>query len=281
MSDCDLDECSVFLDKGSALSGVIAVLCAIQNVPYLMHRPYISRTNQLTRQIMAKILFTAFLADMRGKVNGTVFSKNRGGAYARTKVTPTNPQTSFQQAVRSVLSGFSQAWRSLTQAQRDAWNQAVQSFPRTNVFGNAKILSGHQLYIGLNSQLSAAGAASIDNPPVAAGAPALETLTLDFDIGIGGVDLGFGPSPVPANTAMIVEATEPVSSGRSNVNNRFRQIAVVAAAATSPEDLEAAYVAKFGTPAVGQKVFVRAKFVNTETGEVSQSLQASAVVVTT
>ena len=43
---------------------------------------------------MAKIKMTAIVADMRNKLNGSVFSRNRGGAYIRTKVTPINPQTS-------------------------------------------------------------------------------------------------------------------------------------------------------------------------------------------
>lgn len=227
---------------------------------------------------MAKILFTAFLADMRGKVNGTVFSKNRGGSYARTKVTPTNPNTSFQSAVRSTLSGFSQAWRSLTDANRAAWNAVVATFPRTNVFGNAKILSGHQLYVGLNSQLAAAGQAAITSPPVPVGAEALTSFALASDISDAEVELTFAPT-VPTGHTMIVDACAPMSPGISNYNSRFRQIATVAAAQTSPQNVWADYVAKFGAPIAGQKIAVRLRLVRNTTGEVSQSLVADTIVV--
>ena len=53
---------------------------------------------------MAKILMTAIVADIRNKLNGSVFSKNRYGAYVRTKVTPVNPQSTAQQNTRNNLS---------------------------------------------------------------------------------------------------------------------------------------------------------------------------------
>ena len=66
---------------------------------------------------MAKIKMTAIVADMRNKLNGSVFSRNRGGAYIRTKVTPINPQTAAQVQARSLLTSLSQGFRSLSQAQ--------------------------------------------------------------------------------------------------------------------------------------------------------------------
>ena len=227
---------------------------------------------------MAKILFTAFLAEMRGKVNGTVFSKNRGGAYARTKVTPSNPQTAAQNLVRSRLTGFSQGWRGLAQSARDAWNAAVASFPRTNVFGNSKILSGHQLYIGLNSQLQAAGQSSIGTPPVPAGAPAVTSASGAAAAGAGTFTVTYAPDPVPADTTLIIDCTEQVSAGKNNLNSLYRQVATVAAAATSPYDIATEYVAKFGSLIEGQKIGVRVRSVNNLTGEVSGPVTAEVIV---
>lgn len=227
---------------------------------------------------MAKIKFTAFMADMRGKIAGTVFSKNRGGAIARTKVTPSNPQSAAQLVARSRLTGFSQAWRGLTQAARDAWDTAVQNFPRTNVFGDSTILSGHQLYIGLNSQLQAAGAATIGTPPNPSGAVALSEPVLTANLTGDIMSVAFEPGTVPADTAIIVDATTSLSPGRSNVKNQFRQIGVIDAAATSPADIWGDYIAKFGSPSEGQKVHVQLRAVNTLTGEVSGAVRASAIV---
>jgi len=226
---------------------------------------------------MAKLLFTAFLADARGKLNGSVFSKNRGGAYVRTKVTPTNPNTSFQSQVRARLASFSSAWRGLSATVRDQWNSAVATFARTNVFGAQKLLSGHQLYVGLNSSIAAAGGSAITSPPLPLGATAITSLSLTAAVGTTVMEATFAPT-VPAGFAMVVEATEPMSPGISNYSNKFRQIAVTAAAATSPQDYWAGYVAKFGAPVAGQKVALRLRNVRLATGETSQPVIAEAIV---
>lgn len=226
---------------------------------------------------MAKLLFTAFLADARGKLNGSVFSKNRGGAYVRTKVTPTNPQTSYQSLVRSRLANFSAAWRGLSESVRAQWNASVSTFARTNVFGAQKLLSGHQLYVGLNSQIEAAGGSAITSPPLPLGATSLTALAIAIDISDTEVEATFAPT-VPTGHAMVVEATAPMSPGISNYSNQFRQIAVTAAAATSPQNYWADYIAKFGAPAAGQKVALRLRNVRLATGETSQAVIAEAIV---
>ena len=49
-----------------------------------------------------KIKWGALVVDGRGKLGGHVAAQNRGGSYLRTKVTPSNPQTTFQTGVRSM-----------------------------------------------------------------------------------------------------------------------------------------------------------------------------------
>jgi hypothetical protein len=166
----------------------------------------------------------------------------------------------------------------LTQAAIDAWNAAVASFPKTNVFGQSKILSGHQLYIGLNSQLAAAGAAAIGLPPTPTGAPAVTSLSGSADSSAGTFTAAFAPDPVPADSALIIDATKQVSAGKSNLNSLYRQIDVEAAAAASPADIFTAYTAKFGSLVSGQKIGLRARIVNTNTGEVSGAVTAEVIV---
>src|SRR4051812_170938 len=91
--------------------------------------------NNLTVLTM-KVKFGSLVVDGRGKIGGHVLSKNRGGAYMRTKVTPINPQTADQSTVRGTLTSLSQSWRALTQNQITAWNNAVQNFQSTDIFGD-------------------------------------------------------------------------------------------------------------------------------------------------
>lgn len=227
---------------------------------------------------MAKVKFTAVVADMRNKLNGSVFSRNRGGAYVRTKVTPLNPQTSAQVGARSLLTSLAQSFRSLTQEQITAWNNATSQWAGTDVFGDVVNPTGLALYVRLNANISNGGGTSISTPPSPVGASALETLTLSAAVTGSEFDVAFVPSTVPANHTMYVESTQMLSPGISNANSRFRFIATVAAAAASPADLYAAQTSKFGALVAGQKVFVRAKFINKLTGELSLALKASDIV---
>ena len=78
-----------------------------------------------------KLKFGAIVTDGRGKIGGHVMSKNRGGAYMRTKVTPSNPRSTAQTTVRSHLTTLSQGWRGLSATAIAAWNSAVSSFTKS------------------------------------------------------------------------------------------------------------------------------------------------------
>ena len=228
---------------------------------------------------MAKVKFSALISEMRNKLNGSVFARNRGGAYLRNKVTPVNPQTIAQVQARSLLTSYSQSWRSLTQNQRDAWRSVVDQWSRTDVFGDVVNPSGSSLYIRLNINISLAGGAAISTPPTPTGAAALSDLSVAADESSNTVAVTFDPAAVPAGHALYIEATPNLSPGISNANSRFRYVATGAAAATSPIAIGTEYLAKFGALVEGQKLFIRAKFINATTGEVSQSLVASTIVV--
>ena len=227
---------------------------------------------------MAKVLFTAFTADIRAKVNGSVFSKNRYGSYIRTKVTPTNPSTTAQVNSRNILATQSQAWRGLTDAQRTGWINASANFPFTDVFGNIRYLAGNALYVKLNANLNYADEAAIADAPAPVAIEALDTVTIAAAAGAGTLAVTFAPAPVPAGFALIIQATPGVSASINFVKNKFRNVTVVAAAGTSPHATGTAYVAKFGAMTAGQKIFVRIFLISTDTGQAGIPLQAETIV---
>lgn len=227
---------------------------------------------------MAKILTTAIVADIRNKLNGSVFSKNRYGSYVRTKVTPVNPQTTSQQNVRNRLSTNSQAWRGLSEAERQSWIDGAINFPTTDIFGNSKILSGQALYVKLNNNLAMIGAAAIAVCPLPVAIPALELTSVTADDSANTVIL-VATTPVPADFAMVVQATPNITPGRTFVKNQFRFISAEPAAATSPFDVSAEYTPVFGDPVTGMKIFVRAFYVSTITGQAGIPVQAQTIVV--
>jgi hypothetical protein len=224
---------------------------------------------------MAKILFSGVAGvDMRNKLNGSVFSKNRYGGYVRTKVTPVNPQTTSQQNARNRLSTQSQAWRGLTESQRQSWIDGALNFPTTDIYGNTKILSGQALYVKLNTNLSLLGLTSIDDCPAPVAIPALSGLIVNADSGVPSLSVEWDQTPVPADFAVVIFATGNVTPGKSFVKNLFRFITFVDEADTSPASILAEWNAVHGTLVINQKVFVKAFFMSKITGQVGIPLQA-------
>lgn len=225
-----------------------------------------------------KIKFGSIIVDGRGKVGGHVMSKNRSGNYMRTKVTPSNPNTSFQASVRSILTGLSQGWRGLTQAARDSWNNAVSDYSGTDIFGDIKNPSGINLYVKLNANLSEVGASTIGLPPLPESVPAVTLGAITATAGVPSFSIAFGVSPVPADTAYIVRATAQISPGKKFVKNLYRNFAQLDASDTTPFDALADYNARFGTLVAGQKIGVEIIAVNLNTGQKGTAVSGSVIV---
>ena len=195
---------------------------------------------------MAKVKFGMFMTDARGKVGGQVCSKNRSGAYVRTKVTPSNPRTSAQSLVRQALGAISASWSGLTMAQIAGWNNAVNDWASTNIFGDSTNPSGKSLFVKLNLNLENTAQqqllnvpAKVDMPTI--GAPSIVITPLDGIATISGLTLGAGYK-------LVISATPQLSRGTRFYKGKFRQIAIVDSGTSAPSTLFTNYVDRFGMP---------------------------------
>lgn len=229
---------------------------------------------------MSKIKYSALVSDMRNKLNGSVMSKNRYGSYIRNKVTPVNPQTSFQTNQRANLSALSAAWRSLTDSQRAGWFAVAAGAPRTDIFGDPKILAGNALFVSLNLNLLAAGQAQIDDAPIFDTVPVISGADLTVELTAGALttaEITITPATIPVGFSLIVYATPGVSPGISFVKNKYRYLGNFTPA-VGVIDFQAAYIARFGDPLLGNKVFVRLALVNNTTGQLGLPTESVAIV---
>lgn len=225
-----------------------------------------------------KIKWGAMVVDGSGKLGGHVAAKNRGGSYFRTKVTPTNPNSSFQAAVRSRLTALSQAFRSLTAAQIQGWNSAVSDFQKTDMFGDMRKPSGINLYVKLNSNLGEVGEAYINDAPLPSSVEPVLTLSATATAGVPSLSVVFTPTPVPADTAFIIRATSQMSPAKQASKSDFRNLTVLPAAGTSPNNALAAYNAKFGALIAGRKIAIEMIPVNTVTGQKGLAINTTVIV---
>ena len=225
-----------------------------------------------------KIKFGAIVVDGRNKIGGHVVAKNRYGSYMRTKVTPNNPQTSYQINVRSRLAGISTAWRALTVAQRLAWNTAVGDYKRTDIFGDLRNPSGFNLHQLLNNNLLNIAKAVITVPPLPEAVDTFATLSIAADFTLQTLTVTYTPA-IAADHSVIVRATTAISPGINFVKSEFRQFDIMLTADASPFSIETEYIAKFGAiGAVDMKIFLQAHQINWNTGQAGLPMQASAII---
>lgn len=76
---------------------------------------------------MARISFTAIVSEIVGKLAGSVFQYSYGGWQIHTRVSPGNPQTSYQQLRRGWYGFIRANWRNLTNVQRQTFNDNAPS----------------------------------------------------------------------------------------------------------------------------------------------------------
>lgn len=222
-----------------------------------------------------KIQFGSIVVAGSGKIGGHVAARNRSGAYLRTKVTPVNPSTSYQQASRGLLSALSSQWSGLTEDERKSWNGAVAQFSKTDIFGDLKNPSGFNLYVRLNSNLSITEQALITVAPEKVEIPfeAISSIAMAAGAGTGVITLaGAGLD----GEEVAVYATPSLSAGTSFAKNKKRFIGHVTVAAGAIA-FGADYVARFGAFAAGANIQVEFKVI-APTGQSSSPQGGNAVV---
>ncbi len=190
-----------------------------------------------------------------GSQASTTSSRNRYGQYTRNRSIPVNPNSTAQATVRSRLSANAAAWRALTDAQRAGWGDLGASMTRTDSLGQTYSLTGFGAYCSVNNNQVAAGNAVLDDAPALVTPDALLTATLTGTTAT--LSLAYTVTPLPAGARVFVFAAPQRSAGRT-FEGDYRLIHVSAAAAASPANIFSAFQAKFGTPVIGNKIFVSA-----------------------
>lgn len=215
---------------------------------------------------MALIKWGMMVVDGRGKLGGHVLTKSRNGASVRTKVTPTNPQTSYQQANRAIFGQLSSNWTSLTEAQRQAWNGAVKEWEKTNIFGDLKAPAGRDLYISLNRNILQASGTEIVLPPTKQGIKPNHIVSVDFDAVNENIDITLFGTP-DTNEVVLVYLTEPMSAGRYNFSGAYRFFTTDKTKSISIPYAD--YEARFGSLIDGKALGIQVVICNDQTGEKS------------
>ncbi len=195
-----------------------------------------------------------------GKLGLTVTYPGRNGLIRRTKVTPANPKTAAQMSIRSNLAAQARAYDQLTDTQQQAWITAAARIKSKPTLGQSGPLTGLQLFTKINCALLAIGDAPVSVPPAAAIFAPLPISSLELVNTAGDITLKLVTTDQPPESTMLW-AAPPQNSGVRRAPGMVL-LGTLGAPANGKVDITAVYTARFGAPAVGQRVFVAAQAVS-------------------
>jgi len=186
-----------------------------------------------------------------GKIGGHVASKNRSGAYFRTKTTPLNPQTPYQQETRSMLASVSKSWGSLTVEQRASFDAAAKQFGKTNVFGDAYTPTGKNFFTQININRLLMAQTVLTTPPAPVSVPFMSIDEVAEDTG----NMVLTLSSSLANTYYVkIRSTKKLVGGVNFIKNMYKLLAVQVGLGTTSQTVDAAvFTARFGETFEGEE----------------------------
>lgn len=171
---------------------------------------------------MAKILYGPVVAEARGSVAGTTYSRNTYGPYMRNKASPVQPQSPNQVAQRASFTAMTQRWRdTLSAAQRDAWNDYAAQTPLVDAFGNKIQLKGNAMYVRFNALWDRIGETPVDDGPVTPGEAPMLDCTLAGDTTNGIQLTAYSPLLLTADRILILQCAATVAQSRNFYNGPF------------------------------------------------------------
>lgn len=211
------------------------------------------------------LIKTTVISAPSGSLGGIVFSHNRAGAYMRNRATPVNPNTVYQQEVRSIMGALAAYWgETLTESQRAAWDLYAYNVPMINRVGDPINVGGIGMFMRTNVpalQTGAGGGAIIATAPsifnlgswtppeIAAITAATEAISLTFD-----------DTDAWANeddSDMVVFVSRPMSPAINYFKGPYRFAGLIEGDAITPPTSPANITSPFELE-VGQKLFIRA-----------------------
>lgn len=223
---------------------------------------------------------SALVTQVSGSVGGLTGSHNKGGMYFRARTIPTNPQSSFQVAVRNWVSQLTSRWSNdLTAAQREAWANYAEAVEIVDALGDARTIPALAHYVRSNVPRLQCSLSIVDDGPTVLTLPTGTPPTYALDDTNDEVDVTFDNSDdwageVGGALAILASRAQQASINYFKGPYRFtNSIDGAAVPPTSPATLSLPFAV-----AVGQKVFFQARVIRAD-GRVSSPFRDSDVAL--
>lgn len=216
-----------------------------------------------------KVKYGAMVAMLSGAWGNVVASKNKYGAYFRSRVVPTKVSNDNTNDVRNRFSGLSKNWAALALADKEAWRTWAATNPIIDRLGDSRVLQPSAAFIQLNARILQAGGSQIDVPPLVASPAPISGLAVVADASDSTVGVSWTSGALAAGQCLAIWVAVIDSPGRSYYKNMLKLVLITAAEATTPQAAGASVEARFGSLIEGQTLHVECEVWDSVTGLIS------------
>lgn len=218
---------------------------------------------------MAKVSFSALIEHILGKLAGSVFQDSYGGYQVRTRVTPRNPQSQYQQLRRGAFGYISSLWRNLTPAQRGTFIAAAASTG-----------GGLNLFVESNVNLSLVLQPIISSYIVSLAPVSMPISIVNLTPPIFTLQASGTTTTVPAGMALLIFSTAEKFPSKIFTNpSQYSPILSLPAGTdlSIPINISAEWIAHFGQFTADKRICVKSALINIINGKRTDSLPVCAI----
>ena len=168
---------------------------------------------------------------------------------------PLQRPTPDQRRAQSDMTILAKMWNEITDEQREAWGVTARTNRRGGLWARVRLRDSRRLFFKVNFQRLALELPPLADPPDAEDARPAPIVKLLISNHAGRVSLKLRVSAGQTQGVM-VSASRPCNAGVM-VCKKFTRIGPLTAPVRGIVDITRQYVAKYGIPPVGKKIFIR------------------------
>lgn len=214
---------------------------------------------------MALIKYSALVSEMKGKLNGSIFSNPKYGAQVRNRRSLGGRKTTAWAQSRNILAYIASTWKSLSDGQRETFSTVAPDYQYLNKFGDLVTPSGYQLFCRLNLNLHYADF----SPIVIAASPFPEIDISPVEVSFTApstINLSFTPEG-SGDERVLVYVSPPQSPGVQYPPARMALVHKFLADSSSPQLISDGISSKYGNITKGAVYWVKCRLVHIDTGQ--------------
>jgi hypothetical protein len=167
---------------------------------------------------------------------------------------------------------LSAAWNNLMEEQRQAWNAEAHTNRRGGLAARSRQRSGRRLFVKVNSRRLALGQELLPDPPGEGSFRPAPIGRFVITNRRGRIALLLSVPDGQAEGVM-VSSWHPCNAG-AMIWKKFVRICLLPPPVGGMSDITRQYVAKYGAPPVGKKIFLRIQQMNDYVGSIVQVISA-------